>query len=119
MKLTLDLDPSGWTYHSLGELYYDKGMYRQAIAELEKALHLSPETAHFLAVLVQVHATAGDRVTALGYFDHLRRLALSRYVSNVDLAVANTGLGNTEEALDNLEAAYSAGDPRLIESRII
>jgi eukaryotic-like serine/threonine-protein kinase len=103
---TIELDANFAPAHAfLGWAYAQHGMYGQAIVECEKALSLV-DAPWILTSLGYTHALAGDRGAADQVLDQLKERAKQGYVSPYDLAVMYAGLGNHEQALAHLEAAY-------------
>lgn len=92
---------------TLGWAYVKKGRHEEGIAELEKAVLLSPGNTAWLGQLGQACAIAGhvDRAGAL--LSTLEELSRQRYVSPYHLAYVYTGLGEQDRAIDALERAFN------------
>ncbi len=104
---TIEMDPAYLLAHIvLGQCYEQKGQYGLAIAELQKAASLSPGSPPVMAALAHAYAAAGQRQEALKLLDELKAQSGRRYVSPFYVALVYTGLGDREQALVWLGAAY-------------
>jgi TolB-like protein/tRNA A-37 threonylcarbamoyl transferase component Bud32 len=104
----LELEPNDAATHDrLGDIYLQKGMPKEALAEFREELY--PGRIHaFVAV--------GNRREALRIVGELKQQSRRGYVSPWALARACTALGQTEEALVWLQtgfATYAGGMDRL------
>jgi DNA-binding winged helix-turn-helix (wHTH) protein/tetratricopeptide (TPR) repeat protein len=103
---TLELEPGFGPIHVVLALSHErKGAFKEAIAELDRALgHLGTNTtiscirAHMLGKL-------GRREEARIALEEIEKLAKVRYVSSVDLAIGYAGLGDGERVFSWLRAA--------------
>jgi TolB-like protein/Flp pilus assembly protein TadD len=110
-RKTLDMDPTFALAHKrLGLVYEQKGMYREAVAELRQAAAYSDQNPTALAELAHALAVSGDKAEARKLLDELTQLSGRRYVSSYDLAVVYCGLGEKEQALGSLEKAVEQHD---------
>ena len=89
-----------------GLAYEQKGMYQEAIAELQTAINLSGGSPHMKAELGHAYAIAGETTQALDILDELKRGSTETHISSYDIAVIHVGLGRKERALEALENAY-------------
>jgi TolB-like protein len=87
---------------NLGRVYIQTGMYDQAIAAFEKALHLS-QNREALPVLAHAYALSGRTDEARALLEKVKVCAEGRYVTSPMIARIHLGLGEFEEALDWLE----------------
>ena len=100
---TLLLDPNFYYVHYLlGQAYYGKGMYKEAIQAIRKSIELN-EDPFAKALLVQALAKAGDRAEAVKLRDDLKSESTRRFVPNYVLAMASIALGEKDEAIALLE----------------
>ena len=90
----------GWLGMALGQ----QGRYQEAVDAFTRALEVD-RSPILLAMLAHTHAIAGNREKALAYLDALREQAKERYVSPYDIALVHAALGETNAALDELQAA--------------
>jgi eukaryotic-like serine/threonine-protein kinase len=108
LKRTLVRDPNFSRAHSyLGWAYGSKGMYREAIAAARKALELS-DSYFIKAYLAFWLGKSGNRDEALKILAELEKAASEGYVRPSAMAVVYIGLGDKEEALNQLEKEVSS-----------
>ena len=81
-------------------------MYKEAIAEFEKAVAIAPNNPQSLAELGYVYAVAGRRAEAQKVLDQLNQLSKQTYVSPVIIAMVEMGLGEKDHALVSLQKDY-------------
>src|SRR2546423_8556723 len=109
---TINLNPDfGLAHFYLGRALVQKGMYREAIAEIQKARELSGEDPETIAELGYAYALAGRRAEAQGVLNELNELAKRRYVLPYFIATIHTGLGDKDQAFAYLEKAYEVSHP--------
>ena len=100
-------DPNYARGHStLGWALLKKGMFDEGIAELEKAVALSPGHGLWLAQLGQAYALVGKVGQAREMLRQLEELSQQQYVSPYHMAYVYTGLGEQDTAIDWLERAF-------------
>lgn len=103
---TLKLNPKFHVaYGIIGQAYTQKGMYHEAIAELQKARSLSSEP-EGLSLLGYTYAVAGQRSKARKALNQLKQLSRQRYIKPAFIALIYIGLAEQEQALSWLERAY-------------
>jgi len=90
--------------------YFDRGLYAEAIEEIEEALQLNPNFPDLLNQLGLARSLSGDREGAVSEFQ--RALALNpRYVeARLNLAIVLNDLGRYDEALQGF-ALEAPRDP--------
>jgi tetratricopeptide (TPR) repeat protein len=93
------------TYFHLARAYEQKGMYVEAITELEKAHTVFPNVLLFKMELGHAYALAGRKSDALKQIQDLGELAKNRYVPAFYMAAIYTGLGDKDDAFQWLENA--------------
>lgn len=103
----MEIDPNFVAVHRvLGQAYEQKGMLKEAIAELEKAARLSQGASLYAASLAHAYAVAGKRSEA----ETLQHQTIERgqhaYVPSLHLAIIYVGLGRKDEASAWLERGY-------------
>jgi adenylate cyclase len=104
---TLELEPDrAFSYIGLGSAYVQKGLYDDAIAANQKAVSLAGRTSVFLSPLGHAYARAGKRDEAIAILNEMREVSKGSYVSPYDIAILYTGLGDKENAIDQLQKAY-------------
>ncbi|MFN7933625.1 MAG: tetratricopeptide repeat protein [Bryobacteraceae bacterium] len=104
----------GWS--GLGRLYASMGRYDQAIEMLEKARFLTGDEHSVLAVLGQVYGMCGKRDKAREVLSFFQREAQRRYVASQRFTLVHLGLGEIDEALQYLEAAFQRREGWIISA---
>jgi DNA-binding winged helix-turn-helix (wHTH) protein len=103
----------------LGRAYLFSGRDQEALATLEYASELAGQAAMWVSELCYARGVVGDRVGADRLIAGLYERSRQEYISPFDLALACLGVGNSSEALVQLEQAFaqrvmrvtSLGDP--------
>ena len=109
----MQMDPNFVPVHLvLGHALEQEHRYPEAILELEKAVRLSGGSPVYLASLAHAYGVAGQRSEAQKALSKLRSAAKSRYVSSYDLALAELGIGDRDQALALLAQAVEERCPR-------
>jgi tetratricopeptide (TPR) repeat protein len=104
-KKMLDLDHNSSDGHTwLGRAYMQKGLYDQAIPELQRSA--DSQSGDGLAQLGYAYAMAGRKSETLKTLADLEALAKRRYSSPVRIACIYVGLGDKERAFEWLEKGY-------------
>ncbi len=107
LREALSLDPAHpLPYLPLGLAYSQRGEYDRALAALEEARALSPESSEVLGQLAYVHGKAGDVEKSHELLEELKGRSRKQYVSPFYFAVAHTGVGERDRAIDWLEKGY-------------
>jgi serine/threonine-protein kinase len=103
-----ELDPNASSmYLELGIAYRGKGMYPEAIANLQRAVGGPGRTGtNPLAMLGYVHGEAGQLLHARRILGQLQQESQDRYIQPTAFALVYTGLGDYDEAMSWLEKAY-------------
>ncbi len=118
-RKSLDLYPDAAVAHFfLGQTYVEKGMYSEAIAELEEAVTLSGRRPPRVAGLARACALAGRRQEALALLRELNARSARQYVSPVYLALVHLGLDEPDRAFDWLRRAYRQRSSELVWLRV-
>jgi len=106
LKGVLQIEPEfPMARNILGLTYLKTGDLRRAVEELEAARRLSPGP-RTISTLAFGYGAAGARAKARGALDELMTLSKQRYTSAFAMAVAYAGIGDREQALSHLEAAF-------------
>jgi serine/threonine-protein kinase len=103
---TLKLDPNFFAarrYLSLA--YAQKGMYKEAIAESQKAIAASGSMI-LKAELGSAYALSGNRTEAQKVIDELKEISNDRYISPYYIAMIYAGMGDKDQAFEWLEKGY-------------
>ena len=102
----------------LGQAFIQKGMHREAIAALEKAVTLSERNPEIVAILGYAHAAAGEREEAEKIRRELVESAKHRYVSPYPLAEICAELDLKDEAFAWLERAFEERAGHLVSIKV-
>ena len=110
----LELDRDSYQGHTwLGRAYLQKGLYDQAIPELQRVV--DPQSGDGMAQLGYAYAMAGRKADALKVVADLQSLAERRYSSPVRIACIYAGLGDKDRAFDWLEKGYAGRSDHLTQ----
>lgn len=113
-KRMLSADPASNLGHIwLGRGYLLKGMYEQAIPELQRSTE--PQSGDGLVQLGYTYAKAGRKSDALRIANELEALAKRRYSSPVRIACIHAALGDKDLAFEWLEKAYAGRSDHLTQ----
>jgi tetratricopeptide (TPR) repeat protein len=93
-------------------------MYREAVAELRKAVELSSDAPMDVAALGHAYAVSGQRVEAHKALQKLEDLAKRRYVSNFPQALIYAGLGENDRAIERLEWAFREHSSAMVKLKV-
>jgi tetratricopeptide (TPR) repeat protein len=105
---TLAMDSNYMLAHlDLGLINAARGSFEEAVMAFQRAITLAPDFGDLHALLGYSYARAGQVAEARGVGTRLRQLASQQYVSGYVLALYHLGLGEREQALDQLERAYA------------
>ena len=89
-----------------GVAYVKKSMYKEAMAEFEKGVSMSPDDPVALTGLGYGYAVMGRRAGAEEVLARLNELSKREFVSPVWMAKIYSGLGEKDKAIESLESAY-------------
>jgi serine/threonine protein kinase/TolB-like protein/Tfp pilus assembly protein PilF len=107
LRGVLQVEPTFAMAHNiLGLTYLKMGRVGEAIKELESAERLSTGP-RMLSTLGYAYGVSGNRAKARQTLDALQTLAASRYTSSFAVAIAHAGMGEKNEALEQLELALN------------
>jgi len=85
--------------------YTQKGMYEEAIAEIQQMMGTSSDR-DAVAALGYVYAISNQRDKAQHVLAELNERAKQEYIPSYNIAIIHVGLGETDQAFDWLEKAY-------------
>jgi TolB-like protein/DNA-binding winged helix-turn-helix (wHTH) protein/Tfp pilus assembly protein PilF len=105
-KLELDPDFAG-AHLGLGRAFALKGMYQDAVAEIQKGVNLSGGAPAYLGHLGYTYGVWGKRNEARKILLQLNQLSKRRYVSPYAIALVYVGLDEKDLAFDWLQKAVT------------
>jgi tetratricopeptide (TPR) repeat protein len=106
-RKTLEMDPTFPLAHvCMSESYVRKGMFKEAIAEMQKAIELSGGSLVFVSLLGNEYARAGRRDEAIKILKELKARSKREFVSPNLFAAIYAGLGDKDQAFAWLEKSY-------------
>jgi DNA-binding winged helix-turn-helix (wHTH) protein/TolB-like protein/tetratricopeptide (TPR) repeat protein len=117
---TLEIEPNyGGAHLFLGRAYKQKGMYREALAELGKARDLLNDSSEVLSLIAYTYAVSGRRAEALKVLQELQGQSKQRYVSPYHMGMVYAGLGEQDKAFSWLEKAYEDREGRMTILKVV
>jgi tetratricopeptide (TPR) repeat protein len=106
IRKTQEMDPNFVeTYLEFGMVYAQKGMYAEAIAELNRAAPSEIFVSRVLSLIGYNYALWGKRDEAVKRLDELKELSKRRRFPARDMAIIYTGLGEKAQAFEWLRQA--------------
>ena len=113
-KRTIEIAPNHFfAYWVLGLAYAIEGSHADAVVALQQASALNQFEPHIRAELARVFAMMGEKEEALEILGELELLAITEYVSPVNIAKIYLGLGDNEKVVQQLEKACEERSVRL------
>jgi tetratricopeptide (TPR) repeat protein len=107
-RKTIILDPFfAPAHYVLGQAFVQKHSYKEGIAELQKAIELSPGSTAFSANLAYAYAVSGMRGEATKILNDLKNRSPQAFSNAPEIAMVYVGLGDKDQAMAWLEKAYS------------
>jgi TolB-like protein/Flp pilus assembly protein TadD len=107
-RRTIEMDPNFAVAHwHLGLVYEQKQVFDAAIEEFQKAISLSQGSPLMRAALGHAYAKSQKTYEANKILDELNQLSKQHYVSPLEVAAIYVALGNSEQAFQLLEKAYT------------
>jgi eukaryotic-like serine/threonine-protein kinase len=115
-RQALELEPRFSTAHlAFAWSLERRGQYEKALDELDQCLKLSPDNAEGLAAKGRVYAALQRRSDALAMLERLNSAARERYVSPTYFAHVYAALSDSDQAIAQLEKAFTERCPYLTE----
>lgn len=87
-------------------MYEQKGLFEQAITELQTGSRLSGDSAYAQAKLAHGYAVSGKSDETRAILHQLNVLSKQQYVSPYDVAIVHVGLQENDQAFMWLERAF-------------
>jgi eukaryotic-like serine/threonine-protein kinase len=114
-RKTLEMDPNFAEAHRcVADGYEHKGMYKEAVAELQNAIALSKGNLVYLSSLGYAYSREGRRDETLRILNQLKARSKHEFVAADLFASLYAGLGEKEKALASLEKAYGERDIAMV-----
>src|SRR5215470_13928641 len=114
-RKTQEMDPNFVeTYIQFGKVYAEKGMYAEAIAELNKVAVSGAFDPRVISLLGYNYALWGKRDEAIKRLDELKKLSKQSRDPAYHLAVIYTGLGDKDQAFKWLRQACEERDGGIV-----
>ncbi len=111
---TLEMGENFWSHYYLGQAYEQMSRYEEAIAEFKKAIPLSKGNPEATAALGHAYAISGQKGEAQRVLEELKEYSKHQYVSPDNQALIYAGLGEKNEAFEQLQKAYDERAGQLI-----
>ena len=105
-RKTLEMDPNFAIAHFELSQAYQKRMYSEAIAELQRAIELSGGSKTFTCNLAYAYAVSGRRNEAVRILNDLTKRS-NGSSDAAEIALIHAGLGEKDQAMAWLEKAFS------------
>ncbi len=100
-------------YRLLANAYLKKGMYREALTQLEEDRKRDPDPNAVISTQVMISAYSGDHATAERMLSQLRAHEAQAYVEPYYLASAYASVGDKDNAFVWMEKELQEHDPNL------
>ena len=115
LKKTIEMERTFPLSHLfLAMAYRQKGMFQEAIKEIEEEVKLPGARRLFSAVLAYFYAVAGRKAEARAILQQLKSSSGAEF----EIALIHIGLGDTGQAFEWLEQAYNKRDQYLLYLKV-
>jgi serine/threonine-protein kinase len=113
-RQTLEMAPDLFLlYVVLAQAYAGKGMYREAMAELDNAPAMCRSIPSVAGIRGYVHGLLGERSEALQIIEQFKAISKQRYIPGFYIALVYAGLGDNDQAFAWLEKSVEERFVRL------
>jgi TolB-like protein/Tfp pilus assembly protein PilF len=102
------------THQMLGLIYLQKGMFSEAVLEMQKAARYSGNSPNIKAYLGYIYSETGNQAKAEEILNELIESSKNEYVPSTAFTVIYTGLNDHDNAISWLEQAYEEKSPMII-----
>jgi TolB-like protein/DNA-binding winged helix-turn-helix (wHTH) protein/Tfp pilus assembly protein PilF len=107
-RKTMTLDPFfGNAHYVMGQALAQERRYKEATAELQKAIELSPGSSAFAANLAFAYASSGRTEDALKILNGQKNRPPDAFSNAAEVALIYVGLNDKDQAMVWLEKAYA------------
>ncbi len=93
-------------HQTLGLIYLQKGMFTEAVSEMQKAVRFSDDNPTMKAYLGYVYGATGNQAKAQEILSDLTEASKDGYVPSTAFATIYIGLGDNEKAISWLNKAF-------------
>src|SRR5256884_9439725 len=101
-------------YWGIGLCYEQKGMYQEAVDQLQKGIAVSGgRGANSIASLAHAYGLAGQHGEAQKILAELEKRSKKTYVSSYQIALVYLGQRQNDKAMEQLEKAYKRNSTQL------
>jgi eukaryotic-like serine/threonine-protein kinase len=116
---TIKMDPRHFVPHlDLAQVYEAKGMYSDAIAEVNKAAVSAGRSEKVLTTLAHINARSGNRDEAQRLLEELQRHAEKTAVDPLNFALVYAALKDTDRMFEWLEKGFQDRSPGVIYLKV-
>jgi tetratricopeptide (TPR) repeat protein len=106
-RKTLEMDPNFARAHAcLADIFTFKGMYKEAVVEIQKAIDLSGNLVD-VSVLGYIYAVEGRRDEAIKILNKLKEQSKYGFVPAAGFVLVYAGLGDRDQAFSWAQRAYA------------
>jgi TolB-like protein/Tfp pilus assembly protein PilF/DNA-binding winged helix-turn-helix (wHTH) protein len=109
-----DRDPNFPRAHAILGVYVEKGLFKEAFADLERWQRSMPDSVWAWAQYAYIYGRAGESARAGHGLEKLKQLDRKQPIDPALFFVAYIGMGNKDEAFRWLEKAYDAHSASLV-----
>ena len=113
----LEMDPDFPRAHLIRAAYVEKGMFKDALADLEKHGSMA-DSPWYWSYLAYISGRAGQKIQGQQALDQLLRLNRRKPIDPMVIADAYTGLGDKDQALAWLERGYAQHSAELMSLKV-
>ena len=115
LRKTLELVPNyGLAFWYSGWAYEQKGLYSDALRDLQRAKELLKTNVSVDADIGHLYAVSGNRAGAERVLRDLKELSTKKYVNAFEIALIYVGLGDKDNAFEWLDKAYQQRSDMLV-----
>ncbi len=117
-RTVLEMEPHFGRAHMMDYAYVEKGMYAEALADIEKWRFAEDQTAWTLMMQAYVFGRSGDQLHAQRALEQLLQWNRHQPMDPAPVLYAYIGTGNKEQAFVWLENAYAAHSTALTTLKV-
>jgi TolB-like protein/Tfp pilus assembly protein PilF/DNA-binding winged helix-turn-helix (wHTH) protein len=118
LRSVFDREPNFPRAHVVIGVYVEKGLFKEAIADLDRWQHFSPDSVWAWAQSAYVYGRSGDHARAEHGLEKLKQIERRQRIDPALFFVAYIGIGDKNQAFGWLEKAYAAHSPSLVSLKV-